>query len=81
MQLIQSCSEPSYSNLQIIHLFLTHIDEFEQSRLDEEKDRQVLSPKEINSLFDVFPVDNSFILYVDSLEIIKTLFISPNVFC
>lgn len=69
MQLIQSCLEPSYSNLQIIHLFLTHIDEFEQSRLDEEKDRQVLSPKEINSLFDVFPVDNSFILYVDSLEL------------
>ena len=62
-------------------MFLTHIDEFEQSRLDEEKERQVLFPKEINSLFDVFLVDNSFILYVDSLEIIKTLFISPNVFC
>lgn len=69
LQLIQSCSEPSYSNLQIIHLFLTHIDEFEQSRLDEEKKRQVLFPKEINSLFDVFPVDNSFIPSVDSLEL------------
>ena len=53
----------------MIHLFLTHINEFEYTRLDQEKERQVLFPEEINSLFDVIPISASFIPSVESLEL------------
>ena len=69
LDLIQSHPDKSYSNLHLIHLFLTYINEFECTRLDEEKERQVLFPEEINSLFDVIPISASFIPSVESLEL------------
>lgn len=69
LDLIQSHPDKFYSNLHLIHLFLTHINEFECTRLDEEKERQVLFPEEINSLFDVMPISASFIPSVESLEL------------
>lgn len=73
LNLIQSNNEKSYSNLELVHLFLNHIDEFESTRLDEEKSRSVLFPAEINSLFGVSPVKNSFFPSVESLEALITI--------
>lgn len=68
LTLIQDYKDKDNSNLDLVQLFLTHVDEFEQSRLDEEKKRQILFPEKINSLFEVAPIDDSFIQSVESLE-------------
>lgn len=70
LELIQDYKSKEYSNLELVQLFLAHIDEFEHSRLDEEKKRQILFPREINSLFEVAPIRDSFIPSVKSLEIL-----------
>ena len=70
MELIKDYKSKEYSNLELVQLFLAHIDEFEHSRLDEEKKRQILFPREINSLFEVAPIRDSFIPSVKSLEIL-----------
>ncbi|MBP3513291.1 MAG: HNH endonuclease [Elusimicrobiaceae bacterium] len=80
LKLIQSYSNDFYSNLKLVHLFLLHIDEFQQSRLDKNKERQVLFPKEINSLFEVCPMDNSFIPSVESLEVFISKLQNKNQF-
>ena len=54
--LFQYHENNAYSNLACIDTFILHIDEFEKTRLDEEKNRQVLYPEEINSIFDIEPV-------------------------
>lgn len=80
LHLIQSYSEKNFSNLQLVHLFLTHIDEFEQSRLDKEKERQILFPREISSLFEVAPINDSFIPSVKSLELLISKLQNENKF-
>ena len=72
LNLFQSHSDERYSNLDLIQKFLLHIDEFEATRLSEEKTRQVLFPKEVNSIFGVIPIDDSFIPSVKSLETLIT---------
>lgn len=67
-KLIQCHSEKSYSNLAIVQEFLLHIDEFEATRLSEEKQRHVLFPAEINSLFGIKPLKDSFLPSVESIE-------------
>lgn len=68
--LIQRHSNESYSNLALIDSFLVHIDEFESTRLTEEKHRHVLFPEEINSLFGIEPVEKSILPSVESLELL-----------
>lgn len=80
LALIQCHSNNSYSNSALVHLFLAHIDEFEGSRSDEEKKRQVLFPEEINSLFDVSTIDDSFIPSVESLELFISKLKNENKF-
>ena len=70
LELIQH-SKKHGSNLPLVREFLTHIDEFEESRLDEEKNRQILFPKEVNSLFGISPIKSSEpFLSVEPLEIL-----------
>ncbi|MDD3436452.1 MAG: HNH endonuclease signature motif containing protein [Candidatus Gastranaerophilales bacterium] len=69
LNLIQHHRDNHYSNLGLISSFLLHIDEFENSRSDKEKNRHVLFPEKINSLFDISPIDDSFIPSVESLEL------------
>lgn len=69
-RLIQSHSVASYSNLELVKLFLIHLEEFENTRLSEEKNRHVLFPKEINSMFGISPVKDSILPSVESLEIL-----------
>lgn len=70
LDLIQSNSEKSYSNLAFVQSFLAHVDEFEATRNDEEKNRRVLFPKEINSMFGIEPVEDSILPLTESLEIL-----------
>lgn len=80
LMLIQSYSDDTYSNLNLVHLFLAHIDEFESSRQAEEKTRQILFPLEINSLFEVSPLSDSFLPSVESLELFISKLQNENKF-
>ena len=66
--LIQKSATKDYSNLELVHLFLTHIDEFESTRPDKEKNRHVLFPVKINSMFGISPVKDFVLPSVESLE-------------
>lgn len=70
--LIQSHHEDYYSNLALVQQFLIHIDEFEATRLQTEKIRHVLFPSEINSLFEIEPIEDSFLPSVESIEVLIT---------
>lgn len=68
--LFQRHENDDYSNLHYVELFAIHVDEFESTRLDSEKTRQVLFPKEINSMFGVSPVEDYMYPSVESLELL-----------
>ncbi|KMT63241.1 HNH endonuclease signature motif containing protein [Paenilisteria newyorkensis] len=70
--LIQSHSEESYSNQKYISTFIKHVDEFEATRLDEEKERQILFPIEIYSIFGIAPVQGHLLPSTESLEALIT---------
>lgn len=66
--LFQSHSVKEYSNMECVRLFIAHIDEFETTRLDEEKCRQILYPIKIDSIFGIKSVRESFLPSTESLE-------------
>lgn len=70
--LIQRHTNKDYSNLELVHLFLAHIEEFESTRLEEEKNRHILFPEEINSMFGISPVKDFLLPSVESLEALIT---------
>lgn len=67
-KLIQNHSNENYSNLAVVQKFILHIDEFEATRVNKEKIRRVLFPKEINSLFGIEPLEGYFLPSVESIE-------------
>lgn len=70
LDLIQYHQQESYSNLACIQVFMRHIDEFEATRTDEEKSREVLFPAEIDSMFGIAPVKDSLLPSTESLELL-----------
>jgi hypothetical protein len=66
--LFQNNRDKKYSNLEVVRTFITHVDEFKNTRCDEEKERQVLFPQEINSMFGIEPIKGSFIPSTEALE-------------
>jgi hypothetical protein len=54
--------------LDLVHSVLLHIKEFEDTRLSEEKNRHVLFPEKINSIFGVSPINDRVLPSVESLE-------------
>lgn len=68
--LIQRHREEEYSNLALVEKLFAHIEEFEATRGSSEKIRQVLFPKEINSMFGVSPVEGYFLPMTESLEML-----------
>ena len=68
LHLFQSYSEKEYSNLYCVQQLIAHIDEFEATRGDEEKIRQVLFPSEINSMFGIASVSDYLLPSTESLE-------------
>lgn len=68
LDLIQCNQQKSYSNLAYIQTFMRHVDEFEATRIDEEKSREVLFPAEIDSMFGIAPVEDAILPSTESLE-------------
>ena len=68
LHLFQSHHQKEYSNLEYVYQFILHADEFEATRSDDEKNRQILFPKEINSMFGVRSVRGSLMPLTESLE-------------
>lgn len=68
--LFQKHATNEYSNEAYIRRFIAHVDEFEATRLDEEKCREILFPKEINSMFGIAPVEDALIPSTESLELL-----------
>lgn len=66
--LFQSHSTKEYSNAECVRLFIAHVDEFEATRLDEEKCRKILYPIKLDSIFGIEPVQESFLPSIESLE-------------
>jgi hypothetical protein len=78
--LIQSNQNKSYSNLEYIQVFIAHVEEFEATRSDAEKTREILFPAEINSIFGIAPVVDSIIPSVESLELLIEKLIEQDEF-
>ncbi len=68
LNLFQSHKQKEYSNQELILCFLTHIAEFEMSRLDNEKNRQIFFPEAINSIFGISPLKKSLMTMTESIE-------------
>jgi len=68
--LIQCHREKSYSNLTYIQTFIAHVDEFEATRTEVEKSREILFPTEIDSMFGIAPVNGFLLPSTESLELL-----------
>ncbi len=68
LDLFQRHREKSYSNLECIQTFISHTKEFEETRLNEQKIRNILFPKEINSIFGISPISDYLLQSTESLE-------------
>ena len=78
LNLFQYHSNKMYSNLEVIQNFIIHVEEFKNTRYDEEKMRAVLFPKEINSIFGIIPVSNFIIPSTEALEELITVLRKKN---
>lgn len=68
LALIQDNKNPDYSNHTIVRNFIAHINEFKITRNEEEKNRKVFFPKEMNSIFGIEPIQANLIQSTESLE-------------
>lgn len=68
LDLFQENPTKKHSNLEVVYGFITHINEFRCTRLDKEKNRAVLFPEKVNSIFGVMPVSESLLPSTESLE-------------
>ena len=68
LHLFQNYKIDEYSNLHLINKFIAHIDEFEITREEKEKQRSILFPKEIESIFGINPIKGRFFLYAETIE-------------
>lgn len=80
LSLIQRSQNKSYSNLEYIQLFMAHVEEFELTRTDDEKTREILFPAEINSMFGIAPVVDSIFPSTESLELLIEKLIEQDKF-
>ena len=72
--LFQEHENEEYSNLSVIDRYILHSREFEQTRTDQEKYREVLFPEKINSIFGISPVSDDVIQSTESLEKLLKMF-------
>lgn len=77
--LFQCNSNKEHSNLHYIDLFIMHADEFELTRNDEEKERTVLFPEEINSMFGIEPQLKELLPLTESIECLISQLIKQNI--
>lgn len=72
LKLFQRHTYKNYSNLECIYDFIAHVDEFENTRMDDEKIRQILFPQKINSIFGIAPVKEGMLPSTEALESLIT---------
>ena len=72
IELFSDNEEKSYSNKEYINSFIMHTKEFENTRFDKEKIRELLFPSEINSIFGITPIEENMIPSVEALEALIT---------
>lgn len=70
LKLFQKHRNDSFSNQAVVHEFIDHAKEFEATRDEGAKQRSVLFPEKINSIFGIRPVRDSIIPSVESLELL-----------
>ena len=70
--LFQKHKSKEYSNVEYIYAFMAHADEFENTRADDEKIRQILFPKEIESMFGITAVREHVLPSTEALESLIT---------
>lgn len=70
LQLFQTHPEKRYSNLNCIYQFIAHVNEFEATRADNEKSRELLFPVKINSMFGIEPIADFMIPSTETLEML-----------
>lgn len=68
--LFQSHTVKEYSNKEIVDKFLLHVKEFEITRSDDEKNRQVLFPKELLSIFGLATKEDYILPFTEALEVL-----------
>lgn len=78
LNLFQTHPTKEYSNLEVVQNFITHVDEFNTTRLSEEKHRAVLFPEKINSIFGIAPVCESLMPSTESLEELLKIMLHKN---
>ena len=81
MHLLQYSRNEENSNQEIVRKYIQHIDEFELTRNDKSKNRSILFPTQVNSIFDIEPclMDKSSV-YVESIEKLITVLVSKKIF-
>ena len=70
LQLFQDNRTAEYSNRAAVRKFIDHAREFEATRGEAEKQRTILFPKTINSIFGILPTSESVYPSVESLELL-----------
>lgn len=80
MDLFQKNKDEEISNYSCIQKFIMHIDEFEATRGDDEKVREILFPPEIDSIFGITPVEDTLLPFTESLEKLIEVLKSQNRF-
>ena len=73
---VNSCKEDSNRN--IIREFINHVNEFEETRSRNEKNRKVLFPKGICSIFGIEPSKENILPFTESLEILVSKLIKEG---
>lgn len=76
--LFQFHSQKEFSNLECVNTFIMHIDEFEATRGEDEKVRQVLFPEKINSIFGISPISDYLMPTTESLEVLISILIEQG---
>lgn len=68
--LFQKHADDDFSNGAYVRRFMAHVDEFEATRSDDEKCREILFPQEISSMFGIAPVEDTLLPSTESLELL-----------
>ena len=78
LSLFQNHPTKEYSNLEVVQNFITHVNEFKRTRLNEEKHRAVFFPEKINSIFGIAPVCEFLMPSTESLEELLKIMLHEN---
>lgn len=68
LDLFQRREDDDDSNYEIVLKYIAHIDEFGSTRKGESKNRKILFPEEINSIFGIEPIKGRLFTSVESIE-------------